>query len=51
MNEDSGNGAVVFIWLDSQGSILHRLCCANSWRGVVIQPYASGSVMMGVPVN
>lgn len=52
MNEDSGNGAVVFILLDRQDSILHHHSCANSLHGLVIQPCASdSSVMTGVPAQ
>lgn len=47
MNEDSGNGAVVFILLDSQDSILHPGSCANSLHGVVIEPCASDSFCNG----
>lgn len=43
MNEDSGNGAVVLVLLDSQDSILHHLSCANSLHGTVIQPCANDS--------
>lgn len=46
MNEDSANGAVVFILLDRQGSILHHHSCANLQ---ILCMGLSFSLVQGIP--